>query len=75
LAVDQTPAWIDDRHRVAANDEPNVGYRVFVLRCDVLIDAMTDVNSLCDFLGDKRACFMRALLRESSDAAKARASE
>jgi hypothetical protein len=75
LAVDQASARVDDRHRVAADDEADVGYGVFVLRRHVFIHATTNVNPRCDFLGDERVGLIRGLLREGADAAKARASE
>jgi hypothetical protein len=75
LAVDQASARVDDRHRVAANDEAYVGYGVFVLRRHVFIRTTTNVNPRCNFLGDKRTGLIRGLLCEGADAAKTRAGE
>jgi hypothetical protein len=89
LSIDQAPTRIDDRYRVTANNESDVGYCVFVLRRDVFIDATPDVNSRRDFLGGKRSRFCGerrvpllsdrrvraacAFRYEGSDAAEARA--
>ena len=59
LTVDQASARIDDRDGLVADDEADVGYAVFVLRCHVLIHATTDVNSRRDFFHDKHACDFR----------------
>jgi hypothetical protein len=83
LSIDQASTRIDDRYRVTADNESDVGYCVFVLRRDVFIHAPPDVNSRRNFVGDelgrlltgKRTQHTRAFLREGPDAAEARACE
>jgi hypothetical protein len=72
LSIDQASTRIDDRYRVTANNESDVGYCVFVLRRDVFVHAPPDVNSRRDFLGDKRVRAARACCYEDPDAAEAR---
>jgi hypothetical protein len=57
LSIDQASTRIDHRHSVAANNETDVGYCVFVLRRDVFIHAAPDVDSVRDFVSDKRVRF------------------
>jgi hypothetical protein len=75
LAIGQASAWVYDRYRVAADDEPDVGYGVIVLWRHVFIHATSDVNPWCNFVRGKRTRVHRGFLRERSDAEKARACE
>jgi hypothetical protein len=57
LSIDQASARIDHRYRVTANNESDVGYCVVVLRGDVFVRATPDVDSVRDFVSDKRVRF------------------
>jgi hypothetical protein len=75
LPVDEASAWIDHRYGITADDEADVGYRVFVLRGGVFVRAASDVDSFRDFLGDKRWRLARAFLCEGADGPEARRCE
>ena len=53
LAIDEAASRIDHGDRVTPDNEADVGYRIVVLFCCILIDTPPDVNARGDFVGDE----------------------